>query len=288
MRRVLIMGYPEVVDRSSGESSPSRPGGRGDARDGLDPRLGAPPVPVVDAHGRRRRRAPRRRWRWLLVPLGAVVGLLVGLAWAAHTPPSYTAEATAFVGFAPPAGGDPNDQDPFGGSEFVLQRMATYAQLATSAEVLGGVSRDLNRGDVAELSRHVHAMAFPNTVMLRVTVDASQGKAAADIANSVMANLGRVVARLESGNGQAAASVNGQDPAVPNGQGPVSPVQLLQVQPASAPAKPSGDFAPLIGLLAGILVACGLVYVTRVRRRATTHQETAAPTVPQPRAAARQ
>jgi hypothetical protein len=232
--------------------------------------------------GRRRTARPskQRRWRWLIIAFCAALGVLGGGIWSYLTPPSYIANAIAFFTLAPRHTDDQIIQDPFGGGQFVLQRLDTYAELATSVDVLRGVTQDLHRGNVSELRRHVQATATPGTALLRISVTDSDRQTAVQIADSVMANLGRTVATVEAGGVQDVAppvpSVPGVGQALaPPGNAPpgeqtaIPPVQLVPVQPAIVPRGASGlgHWAkPLIGLLAGLVVGYVLSHLVRPRR----------------------
>jgi capsular polysaccharide biosynthesis protein len=194
------------------------------------------------------RRPPRH---WLVIPVCGVLGLFAGLILGASAPPSYESQTAAFVSMTSLPTDDPNGADPFGGSQFALQRIQSYAELATSPQVLQGALRDLHRGDGADLSKNVK-VSSSGGVMLWVTVDDGDPQAAAHMADAVMANLVRSVAALEAGGGQH------------------SPVQLVPVQPALVPDQPveSGAFVTtLFGLLVGLGLGGAAYYFIRRRSR---------------------
>jgi capsular polysaccharide biosynthesis protein len=192
------------------------------------------------------RRPPRH---WLVIPVCGVLGLFAGLILGASAPPSYESQTAAFVSMTSLPTDDPNSADPFGGSQFALQRIQSYAEIATSPQVLQGALRDLHRGDGADLSKNVK-VSSSGGVMLWVTVDDGDPKAAAHMADAVMANLVRSVAALEASGGQH------------------SPVQLVPVQPALVPDEPveSGAFVTtLFGLLVGLCIGGAAYYLIRKR-----------------------
>jgi uncharacterized protein involved in exopolysaccharide biosynthesis len=232
----------------------------------------------VDRRKRRRSWNPRR-WRWLMVVFCAALGAFAGEMWSRSAPPIYTADAAGFVAFTPRAGDDPNNVDPFGAGNFVQQRMDTYADLATSAEVLQGVAQDLHYGDVAELRQHVDATATPGTVILRVTVTDNDGPTAAQIADSVMANLGRTVAALEGSGTQLPHRLGSFLDART-----IPPVKVVPIQPAIVPQRPSGNVLtmPLVGLFIGLILGSALFYLTRARKGANGSQEELASAEPGP------
>jgi succinoglycan biosynthesis transport protein ExoP len=199
------------------------------------------------------RRPPRH---WLVIPVCGVLGLFAGLILGASAPPSYESQTAAFVAMTSLPTDDPNSADPFGGSQFALQRIQSYAELATSPQVLQGALRDLHRGDGADLSKNVK-VSSSGGVMLWVTVDDGDPQAAAHMADAVMANLVRSVASLEAGGGQH------------------SPVQLVPVQPALVPDQPVKSAAfvtTLFGLLVGLGLGGAAYYFIRRRSRRGGHQ----------------
>lgn len=197
------------------------------------------------------RHSPRH---WLLIPICGLLGLLPGLAWAASTPPSYKSQAAAFVSLTALPTDSPYHNDPFGGSQYALQRVQSYAQLATSPQVLQRAINDLHRGDGAELARSVNVTSSGG-VMLWVTVEDRDPQVAAHLADAVIANLVRAVAAMESDGGQRA------------------PVEIVPVQPAIVPDQPAGRdglVKSLTGLVVGLLLGAAGFRFIRSRRIDTT------------------
>jgi len=204
-----------------------------------------------------------RDWRWLIIPICAVIGMTAGIAWAFSTRPTYTANAAAFIAFTPHADDDPFNQDPFAGGKFALQRAPTYAALATSADVLQAVVAETHHGDVDQLRRQVKVTATPDMVLLRFSVDDPDPKAAAQVANSVIANLGRTIGSVERAGAQHGTP----------------PVQILPVEPAFPPVRPSSHRRDKVleGLLAGLTIGCAAFYLIRRRDRRKQRDEDARP-----------
>lgn len=229
--------------------------------------------PGVGGHGVRSFRVPgltdwyRRqsskpgRWRWLIIPLCGSLGLAAGTLWALTIPPTYTANAYAFVALTPRPSEDRDSRDLFSAGKFALQRAPTYAALATSTKVLQAVAADMHHGDVDQLRRQVQATAIPDRVILRVSVEDSDRKAAAQIADSVLANLERTVSSLELGSA-GSLEVGGSQNAPP-------PVHIVPVQPAIAAPLTPRRYKALAGLLAGSILGAAVVYLTRSRRDAS-------------------
>ena len=213
---------------------------------------------VPDVMDRYRRWSSKpRRWRWLVIPLCGSLGLAAGTLWALTVPPTYTANAYAFVTLTPRPGEDRDSRDLFSAGKFALQRAPTYAALATSTKVLQGVVADMHHGNVDQLRAHVQATAIPDRVILRLSAEDSDPKVAAQVADSMMANLERTVASLELGSANS-LEVGGAQKSPP-------PVQIVPVQPAiPAPLTPR-RYKALAGLLAGFIIGIAVVYLTRTR-----------------------
>jgi capsular polysaccharide biosynthesis protein len=203
---------------------------------------------------------------WLLIPICGVLGLLVGLTWAASAPAIYKSQSAAFVSMTALPTENPYHSDPFGGSQFALQRVQSYAQLATSPRVIQAAINELHRPDAAEVAKNVN-VSSTGGVMLWVTVEDRDAQASARLADSVMANLVRSVATLEGDGGQRA------------------PVQIVPVQPAIVPEQPEatgGFLKTLGGLVAGLGLGFGAFRFIRSRRDDTKRD--AVPARPKPNA----
>lgn len=196
----------------------------------------------------------RWRWQWLIIPVCGALGLTAGVLWALLAPMTYTATGYAFVALTQRPGDDPNSQDPFIGGKFALQRTATYAGLATSADVLKAVAADTHRGSVEQLRRQIEASAVPDRVILRLSVRDADPQAAAQIANSVMDNLKQTVGSLELGDKRSSQKL-GDDP---HGS---PPVQIVPVQPALVGGHTPRRYKALAGLLAGLTVGSTVIYL---------------------------
>lgn len=188
--------------------------------------------------------------RLVAVSLGALLGLVAGLAWMVSAAPTgYTATATAFVGFK----FSTKQDDPFGGSLFIKQRIDSYAQLATSPQVVNAVAAELGVRDKSALRSSIDVSATPGTVLLSVAVkDQPTAEEASAAANAVVSNLDTAVVGLEG------------DASKPR----TSPVAIILVQPAiAAPASrgKSQYIAPALGLVVG--AGLGFLVNSAYRRR---------------------
>jgi capsular polysaccharide biosynthesis protein len=213
----------------------------------------------------------RARWRWLVIPLCGVLGLAAGILWTASKPPTYTATTYGFVAFTPTAPGDPANENPYASGVFTEQRISTYAALATSTDVLQAVVAETHQGTVDQLRGRVRAAVIPDSVIVQVAVDDANPRAAAQLAKSVLSNLGRTVTSVERG-GAGFISLDGAPPQ------PASPVQILSIQPAIVGAIGPRWHAPIGGLLAGLIVGTAIcVYYIRRSRRGSSRSESNAP-----------
>jgi succinoglycan biosynthesis transport protein ExoP len=197
---------------------------------------------------------PRRRQPWHVV---AAVAVLVTVAVAAFLtafyPTRYSVTAQSFVTLAPRP---PTDSDPFAGSQFVLQRMATYAGLATSNQVLAAVTARMDLPETPDqLRAEVTSTSPPNTVLLEVVVSDKDPQRAARIADAVAAAQGQAIESLEA---QGA----------PTGS---SPVTVTPISSAAVPHRVSAVVhvlrQVLLGLGAGLVVGVAGALVLWSRQR---------------------
>ncbi len=200
---------------------------------------------------------------WLMViPLCGVLGLALGILWGLARTPIYTANAYGFVAFTPPVPGTPADPNPYASGVYVQQRIATFAALATSTDVLRAVVADTRQGNVDQLRGQINATVVPDRVIVQVAVTDTNPRAAAQIANSVLANLGQTVISVERG-GASFIELGGAPPQ------PASPIHILPIQPAIVdPPGPRWHVA-LGGLLVGLAVGTAACVFSLVRSRRT-------------------
>jgi capsular polysaccharide biosynthesis protein len=199
--------------------------------------------------------APPRRLRlWHVVGAVAVlVAVAVTAFLTAFYPTRYSVTVQSFVTLAPRP---PTDSDPFAGSQFVLQRMATYAGLATSNQVLAAVTARMDLPETPDgLRAEVTSTSPPNTVLLEVIVSDEDPQRAAGIADAVAAAQGQAIESLEANGG-------------PTGS---SPVTVTPISPAAVPHRVSTVVhvlrQALLGLSAGLVVAvAGAVVLWSGRR----------------------
>jgi capsular polysaccharide biosynthesis protein len=210
---------------------------------------------------RQYRSSAQPRWWWLVIPLCGGLGLTAGVLWAILMPRTYTATAYAFVAVNPAGSHDFEGQGVFSDSKFALQRTPTYAALATSTKVLQGVVADLHHGDIDQLRRQVEVIAIPDRVILQLSATDTDPQVAIQIADSVMANLGRVVGSIELGAGTNPVDLG-------NAQHLSAPVQILPIQHGALGPPTPRRYKALAGLFVGLVVGFAAVYLVRFRRGA--------------------
>lgn len=191
------------------------------------------------------------RW-WRIAGVAAALGLLIGVALWVYVPAKYSATAAAFVS---PASRFATESDPFAGSPFVLQRIDSYAALATSPPVLQAVVRKLGISmTIEELRGEVTSTNPPQTVMLTVVVVDKNPELAAAIANAVVAEQSSAIESLE---GQADSESS-------------SPLRVTPVESATPPATRVRAAAlvrnALLGLSSGLAIAAGGVLLHSASR----------------------
>ncbi|MGZ4603690.1 MAG: YveK family protein, partial [Kineosporiaceae bacterium] len=136
----------------------------------------------------------RRAW-WLLL-LAAGLGTAAAAVVNATSAVVYEAQVQQFVSIAEPSDSTSNI---LSGSQFTLQRVKSYTQVATSAQVLQPVIRQLRLPlSVSDLAGHVQATNPLDTVLIELSVTDTDPARAAEIANAVGQQLSEVVRQIES------------------------------------------------------------------------------------------
>jgi capsular exopolysaccharide synthesis family protein len=181
----------------------------------------------------------RRAW-WLLA-LAAALGAGAAAVVNATSAVTFAAQVQQFVSIADSSD---NQSNILSGSQFTLQRVKSYTQVATSAQVLDPVIQKLKLPTTTgELAGHVTATNPLDTVLIEIAVTDTDPGRAADIANAVAKQLSRVVQDIESPQSGAPA-----------------PVKLTTTQPASVPTTPVAPRKSLnlaLGLLVGLAAGAG-------------------------------
>ncbi|MEI2715423.1 MAG: Wzz/FepE/Etk N-terminal domain-containing protein [Candidatus Nanopelagicales bacterium] len=182
------------------------------------------------------------RHQWFLVAGSLLIALLVAVGWILLNTPMYKASAQLFVSSAATSG-DRQAGEQFQAAVFAQQRVATYAQLVSSPEVLDPVIKELGLPTTPQdLAEEVTAVNPVQTVLLEVSAADADPAQAAAIANSIAQNLAAAIQNLET-----------TDPKLG------SPLKVSIVSPAVAPPDPySPNKAATLGLALILGLAAGI------------------------------
>jgi len=183
----------------------------------------------------------QRRWRiWVSMIL---MGVLVALSFNIFAEKKYTAVATSFVTVAD-GSSNTGTGEIFQGSQFIIQRMLSYAALGSSPDVLEPVIDKLSvDSSLLTLREDVDVTSPADSVLLKVSVQDTDPDRAAAVADEVSVQLGLLIEKLETPRGRAA-----------------SWVKVTLIQPAEVPivaSSPRVALNLLLGLVCG--AALGLL-----------------------------
>lgn len=190
------------------------------------------------------------RARWTLIMASVVLAVLAATALTLLTQPVYTAQARVYLSTEKGA----NSED--GSGNFVLTNddLETYVSILNTPAVLDPLREEL--GMEAGHPVDVTATTTGNTSILDITASSSDPQEAADVANEVGPQLGKVAGEFSTllkSSGQTVVST------------PIQPATK-----ASRPVSPDPVRNIGLGLLAGLVVGVGLAFLrhaldTRVR-----------------------
>ncbi|MFX4286172.1 polysaccharide biosynthesis tyrosine autokinase [Janibacter sp. G349] len=180
------------------------------------------------------------RQRWRLIVACVVLAVAAAVAVTLTTTPVYEARARIYMS-AERTSGSSN------GSVFVLtsEDLDTYVSILDTPAVLGPLRKELGLEPGHPIQ--VSAQTSGSTSILNITARASDGEEAADVANEVGPQLGKV-----AGEFSTLLKSSGQK------------VVSTPIQPATAPSRPvSPDPVRNIGLglLAGLVLGLGLAFI---------------------------
>jgi capsular polysaccharide biosynthesis protein len=181
------------------------------------------------------------RHRWFVIALITAAMAAVAGVFALFNPPMYTATAEGLFSVA-----SPETRPPYAlanGSQYILDRMTSYAQLGRTTPVLAPVVNDLHLQETPlTLSGRVTSKSLADKVILEVSVKYNDPVIAAHIADATLTQIGRTVSRIENGN-----------------------IKVTAVGPATVPRESSrltlivyAVVGAVAGLVLGLLVAVGL------------------------------
>ena len=192
-------------------------------------------------------------WRLIVqnrIVIGAstLVGLVIAAAITFTTTPLYESQAQIFVS-TPASTLDISALAT--GSSFSQQRVKSYAQIINSPKTLEPVIQRLDlKMDAKTLSSLVTASAPLDTVLISLTITATNLQRAAKIANAVADQFGITVGDLEL-----------------HGIGIDSPVKVSTVKdaiPADSPASPKKVINLALGLLLGFGLGIGIASLRKL------------------------
>lgn len=182
------------------------------------------------------------RRRWMSIIAFILVGVVLALLVTETTTKTYQASTKSFVSVSTVDKGDPS-ASVYQSSQFILQRVKSYTELADSITLLQPVITSLGlRDTVAGLASRVSVVNPTDTVILEVVVKDSQPARAADIANGVAAQLSTVIEQLEPGL---------------NGKPLVTVAVTKRATAASSPVSPRPALNLALGLILGLALGIG-------------------------------
>ncbi len=185
------------------------------------------------------------RRRWLLLLIGAVLGVGAAIDTVLWATPVYAASTTLYVSATDRS---PTATTAYEASLLAQEQVQSYATLLGSERVAKDLASRLSDGLTAsQLQKKITASVVPQTALLRATVTDTSSRRARQIATALGPVFAAVVSALEQ----------------PPSGGP-SPVRVAVVDGASVPTvvspRPTRDIA--LGLAIGLLIA-GLAVVLR-------------------------
>ncbi|PWJ25114.1 capsular exopolysaccharide synthesis family protein [Branchiibius hedensis] len=179
------------------------------------------------------------RRHWKIIVAATLAAIAVMFVWDLFQPKVYQASSSGFV----TAGQPQNLSEAAFGDQLAKSRATSYVDVAQSRAVAQQVIDDLNlQTTPAALINQISVDQPTNTVLLRISANASSPEQAQAIANAWVKALAAQVAKIE-GSGANSLRINVQDPA----QLPSSPI--------SPNTKLDLIIAGIVGLLGGIGLA---------------------------------
>ncbi len=196
------------------------------------------------------------RRRWPLVVATVVLAVSVAVIMTLSTKPKYEAATNLFI--TTPAA--TNVGETYEGNLFSQQRVASYAELVTSHDVLAEAVDKLKLDTTPEkLADQITATAVPETVLINVTVTDSSPTRAVDIANTVSEVFASKAANLETPDGA-----------------PAPMTRVVVAQQASVPearTSPNNTMNVALGGVVGVLAGFALALLAERFRRTVGDRE---------------
>ncbi|GGA71394.1 chromosome partitioning protein [Pseudoclavibacter endophyticus] len=193
------------------------------------------------------------RKNWIIITAAILIAVAAAAAYSFTRTPQY--ESTSEVIVSAQAGSTISEQQQ--GNVYTQDRVSSYLLLGTSPRVLDPVIAELSLDTTAaELAETVVVTSPTNTTVMRITATDASPERAAEIANSVAANLTVAIAEVETLPGSETSSVT------------VAPMSAAT--PSDAPVSPNTPLnlalGALIGIAAGAAIAVSrTVLDTRIR-----------------------
>lgn len=185
------------------------------------------------------------RQQWVVIVLGAAVGLALSAGFTYRQTPEYEATTLMFVSVTTP---EPDLAQLQQGSTFTQQRVKGYAELASSPALLESVIGELSLPySDDQLADRLTATNQLDTTLISLTVRDTNAQRAADIVNALAVHFPKFVYDIETPAGQR-----------------ISPVKLSVTTQAKAPKHPVSPRIPLnlgLGLFVGLMLGLGLAFL---------------------------
>src|SRR5579885_2086431 len=172
-----------------------------------------------------------KRWLWVL-GLGILFGGSVTYVVTKLMPPVYQASTTIILSVT-------SSQSPYEDATASLEVLPTYAQLITDPKILEPVA-DRHGFTLKQLSNMIVVKPQSNTQLIEVDVENSNAQLATQLANEVVQNFAQF-SSIQLGN--------------------VVQIQLLPAIVPPEPVRPRPSLDALLGALAGLGLALGLIVV---------------------------
>ncbi|WP_123937483.1 polysaccharide biosynthesis tyrosine autokinase [Curtobacterium sp. PhB137] len=178
---------------------------------------------------------------WVFILVLALVGVAAAAGFSLLKQPVYSASAQVFV--STETSGSASDLAQ--GNTFTQQRVLTYSNLVSTPIVLlpviSSLKLDMTSDELAEI---VTSDAPLNTTLISITVNDTNAKQAADIANATSESLTNVVESIEATDA--------------DGTSTVKLTRVKEAQVPSAPVSPNVPVNVVLGLLVGLALGVGV------------------------------
>lgn len=198
------------------------------------------------------------RRQFLVIAIGALIGLLLAFGWMMLQPKVYTATAAGYV----TAGGGQSIGESYSSQTLAQQKAQAYVTLFTNRRVTEAVIKDLSLDTTPqELAGRITATVPAEGVSISVTAAGSTPEEARDIADAVVKAAAQEAKRIEeSGPSRQTVGADGKTRTVK------SQAQVL-IEPNESALLPSSPSSPNptrilpIGLFLGLLLGYGVAAI---------------------------